>query len=381
MKYNAYWISPYGDIIGVDTTHIDTIIKNPEIFGLTKKEIEDTYDKYNEKVGIEGKARHDIMDNLIQDNWIRIRFVPKAYTFTVETNSNFNKKKQDYIWWWGASITNGKLDNLNRDSYDVKLNIIKDSQTDIEQKSISLDDLLSYKLMESKKNNIVYRVNIVEKIDDAFIKSIHKKAMQNRNTPEQIERARKDQLAILDRGLVIEHNGIKILKSDTHFMQDRFLNDVRNDGQYSMEELKEWLKRIIDSLLVGDNANMFLKLQENLNAKFARMGYTKKDFDNPLMSGDFFNKFSGLLVYSKTHTQGFVMNYKFNPVFKNYFILVTWLPRGKENTLYSDDIKLYVESINTFNSTFSTNLNQSHIIDIYKNIKSIDNIDAVLEID
>jgi len=66
-------ISPNGEIVSVGDTHIDAIIKNPSKFGLSASEIEKTYEKYNEPMGIEGKAREEIIINVVKRGWIRVR--------------------------------------------------------------------------------------------------------------------------------------------------------------------------------------------------------------------------------------------------------------------------------------------------------------------
>lgn len=69
----AYWISPKNEVINVPTVHIDTVITNPETFGLTKEGIQKIYDSYGEPLGSEGKAREEIILDLVRKGWIRIR--------------------------------------------------------------------------------------------------------------------------------------------------------------------------------------------------------------------------------------------------------------------------------------------------------------------
>ena len=65
MRSPAFFISPKGQIVDTEINHIATIIANPKKFGLTKDYIQTVYDKYNEKVNVEGKAREEIIKNLI----------------------------------------------------------------------------------------------------------------------------------------------------------------------------------------------------------------------------------------------------------------------------------------------------------------------------
>jgi len=82
-KYNtthaAFFISPSGETIWVENRHISTVIKNPERFGLTKDEIVATYRKYGERVGLEGRARKEILTRLMRNGWIRIRRYPNQW--------------------------------------------------------------------------------------------------------------------------------------------------------------------------------------------------------------------------------------------------------------------------------------------------------------
>ncbi len=65
MINTAYWISPKGEIIPVSgpsgSCHIQAVINNPQTFGLDLDYIKDVYDKHNEELGSEGKAREEII--------------------------------------------------------------------------------------------------------------------------------------------------------------------------------------------------------------------------------------------------------------------------------------------------------------------------------
>ena len=54
----AFFISPGGEIVPVPINHISKVITSPELFNLTKEEIEAAYKKFNEPLGLEGKARN-----------------------------------------------------------------------------------------------------------------------------------------------------------------------------------------------------------------------------------------------------------------------------------------------------------------------------------
>lgn len=78
----AFWVSPQGQFYAVPgrDLHIGMIIKQPELFGLTREKINQTYEKYGEKVNQEGDAREEIMVDLMKQGWIRIRKYRNHYS-------------------------------------------------------------------------------------------------------------------------------------------------------------------------------------------------------------------------------------------------------------------------------------------------------------
>lgn len=70
----AYWILPDGEIIdiGLDT-HISYIINHPAKFNTTKEKIISHYKKYDELLGVEAIARKEIIMDLLNQHYIRIR--------------------------------------------------------------------------------------------------------------------------------------------------------------------------------------------------------------------------------------------------------------------------------------------------------------------
>ena len=75
---DGYWLKDNGnniiDIIQIKyTKHIDVVNDNPEKFGLDKSFIQSVYDKYNEPYGMEGKQREEIILQIYNLGWIRIR--------------------------------------------------------------------------------------------------------------------------------------------------------------------------------------------------------------------------------------------------------------------------------------------------------------------
>lgn len=144
----AYWISPTGKIIDVGVKHINDIIRNPEEFGLTKNEIEQIYQKYNERMGQEGKAREEIIRNIIRRGFIRIRFYAKQGFWSVNIN-DLNNKNRDLLQQWAEQvIKNGGS------RYDaVNIYIIKN------------DTIISHSVDEISKD-VLYVENNIKKIPE-----------------------------------------------------------------------------------------------------------------------------------------------------------------------------------------------------------------------
>lgn len=86
MLSAAFFISPEGDILPVNGTHIGTVIANAEQFGLTIEKIKARYDYYGESLGTEQNARKEILLHLVSRGWIRLRRYPNRYwSATVDT--------------------------------------------------------------------------------------------------------------------------------------------------------------------------------------------------------------------------------------------------------------------------------------------------------
>jgi len=81
----GFFISPEGEIIRVKQSHIAYVIKHPDLFGLTAREITSTYQKHREQLGFEGRARHEILMKIIKDGWIRIRQYKECWSITVNS--------------------------------------------------------------------------------------------------------------------------------------------------------------------------------------------------------------------------------------------------------------------------------------------------------
>lgn len=74
----AFWIAPEGEIILVGSSHIAAVIALPEKFGYTRRQVEEAFHRHGEPLGLEGKARTELIKDLVGKGWIRIRFYPKT---------------------------------------------------------------------------------------------------------------------------------------------------------------------------------------------------------------------------------------------------------------------------------------------------------------
>ena len=100
---DAYWVSPVGEMLPVKFTHIEVVIKNPEVFGITHSYIKKVYKKYRETAGLEGKARDEIVEGLINKKWMRIRY-DKSQDYYIVGFKYFDKNQIDYLRKWSMGI-------------------------------------------------------------------------------------------------------------------------------------------------------------------------------------------------------------------------------------------------------------------------------------
>lgn len=116
--YDAYWVKPIirrdgartvstDQYIGVDDRHIIRIVTHPQDYGLTKSYIVKVHSRYHEPIGSEGNAREEIMASLINQGWIRARYVRSAASWTVQVRGRQDfgriRKLAAYLLKSGAS--------------------------------------------------------------------------------------------------------------------------------------------------------------------------------------------------------------------------------------------------------------------------------------
>ena len=84
MLPTAFWLTPAGEARLVVTSHISSVIQDPASFGRTLDEITEAYENHSEPLGIEGKAREEIIKLLVSRGFIRVRRYPRnGYSITI----------------------------------------------------------------------------------------------------------------------------------------------------------------------------------------------------------------------------------------------------------------------------------------------------------
>jgi hypothetical protein len=112
----AYFITPGGKMISTNGgSHISLVINSPEKFGFTKLQIVDLYKKYNEKLGVEGKAREQLLRLLIDKGWTRVRRYPNKF-WSIQVKK-LTKKAKDYLQDFASKILNGFHGFKEEDKY------------------------------------------------------------------------------------------------------------------------------------------------------------------------------------------------------------------------------------------------------------------------
>jgi hypothetical protein len=104
---DAFWISPRGCLQPVYNTHIGEVIKDPGLFGLKADYILSEYNKENESLGIEGRARRTSILLLIRRGWIRIRRYPRKGSWTVNVRSFGVEDRRQVTTWAKEMIDSG----------------------------------------------------------------------------------------------------------------------------------------------------------------------------------------------------------------------------------------------------------------------------------
>lgn len=95
MQSIGYWYKNKKLFQIENEKHIDFIIKYPEKFNLTKEEVKAMYLKYNEKYGMEGKAREELIVSVIEEGWIRLRHYTRPRDYWSIQYYNFREQEKE----------------------------------------------------------------------------------------------------------------------------------------------------------------------------------------------------------------------------------------------------------------------------------------------
>ena len=101
---DAYFVNPYGKIAPLENPrHINEIIQKPEKFGYTKEHIQDIYAKHNERYGQEGRAREEIIHDLLGKGFAHIRLYKNFWAVNV---NHYDDKTKSALSTWAGDVLN-----------------------------------------------------------------------------------------------------------------------------------------------------------------------------------------------------------------------------------------------------------------------------------
>lgn len=152
----AYWINPYGKIMPVRTNHITDVITHPEDFRTTREEVDEIHKKHNEKLGVEGNAREELIVNAIKKGFIRVRYYSKKGMWTLNIYRLDNKVKDIIQQWATQMLADGSS------GYD---DVILDMPTGRVQHSLKS---LSHDVLYSEQKYVTEPSKIVLEFVDTF---------------------------------------------------------------------------------------------------------------------------------------------------------------------------------------------------------------------
>jgi len=103
------FIGPDGHCFPVEQSHINSVILDPSRFGLNIRQIEAAYTKHNEPVGVEGRAREQILNEIIHRGWIRLRRYVRPQEEWSITVSELDDRTRTFLQGWAGAILAGTL--------------------------------------------------------------------------------------------------------------------------------------------------------------------------------------------------------------------------------------------------------------------------------
>lgn len=109
----VYWISPTGNILTGFRWHSEKVLEKPEIFGLTDKQVDEIYKKYDEPkfdgspsfppTPYLGYAQGELLEKVIKNEWISINYYSNINKYIVELNE-LSSAAKDYLKIWAKGI-------------------------------------------------------------------------------------------------------------------------------------------------------------------------------------------------------------------------------------------------------------------------------------
>jgi hypothetical protein len=155
----AYWINAEGKIRPVKTIHIEDVIKKPVSFGLTGKYVKNMYKKYREKMGIEGKARDEIVKVLVLKGWTRIRYFNCSDYFSIDVG-RLDEKVKEYLYEWAFKTIqscpmrrNSRVVIVENSTMENKIYMLGDLAGDAFLSKKEQNDLVNYYLIPLKRED------------------------------------------------------------------------------------------------------------------------------------------------------------------------------------------------------------------------------------
>ncbi len=137
----AYWITPDYKVIPVSTSHIEMIIDHPEIFHVPYEIISAVYARYGETVRTEGRAREEIIIDVVKKGFVRVRrYVRRQNEYWSINVSHLNDAAMAMIQQFFGLICQGKLG-------------YKEIDKEIQVVITSLDGRQTFRLAELVKDN------------------------------------------------------------------------------------------------------------------------------------------------------------------------------------------------------------------------------------
>lgn len=117
MQGEGYWADPKGNVFEVPSTHIRAVLDDPSKYGLSKDDLAAIYRRHGEKLGMEGKARREIILQLLYNGWVQIR--------------DWGEGRYDgwMVNYWGSSTSPSRIRTIMDKLVDMKKASYRDSMT------------------------------------------------------------------------------------------------------------------------------------------------------------------------------------------------------------------------------------------------------------